>query len=189
MKVNARKPILSVICCLLTTWESMSMEDEQRVFQPTTDKSVVEEFYKDMAKWREVEIDIVKGKRFKPREFWDQDASVILEFLKPELQKCLIPEIIRVNQSYNRDFPIEVEYIFQSCVLNKINVFMKNKGLPPVDNREFFESLSLYDEKEPSEMVKALASKGIHYSEGFSDTPLFDYFAPYFKEPHDDWIE
>ncbi|MBR1479811.1 MAG: hypothetical protein IJ599_02845 [Alphaproteobacteria bacterium] len=160
-------------------------------YYENVDINKINERYKQAAAHYEMDVEIFKGKNFKPREFWEQPISVIFETLTPALNRCYIPYIIGRRygcfSSSDDEYPGCIETLFERMAVNLINEFMKNNGMKEIDYKEFHNSLHYYHDRELTEEEKLYEKMGLHTG-GIRSIPLFDFFEPYFIPNDDNWV-
>lgn len=180
----------------ITTTASFAMggnnfDEKCKIFYQNVNQEKLNKCYEILAKCRGIDVNAVKGMGFKPREFWDEKIETIFTTLSNTMYTCLVPAIICVHHGgfspSHGDYPYEIEDIFERLAFNDISAFMRKKGLSPISEAEFINSLRFCDyadiSKTDSKVVdfcnKFCQDKGVQpkYVRG---TPLFDFFEPYF---------
>ena len=110
------------------------------------DMEKVNEVYQRWAKYRDVDVEALRGDYFYPSAFWQRPIEDVLDDLRPELQKCVIPGMSEPRLNPFPCFPVcprdkllETEQLLEDAICNKIEVLMAKKLLD-FDRNEYLRS-------------------------------------------------
>ncbi len=130
-----------------SSFATMTMESEKY------DMVKVNEVYQCWAELRDVDVKALRGDYFYPSEFWKRPVESVLDYLRPELDNCLIPgmsgkRLMRFScfPVYPREELLKAELLLEEAVCNKIDVFMKGKSIS-FERDKYYECLKIGREK------------------------------------------
>ena len=162
---------LAVSCLMLSESSFAAMTVESKIY----DMEKVNNVYQQWAKYRDVDVKVLRGDYFYPSEFWKQPIEDVLQYLKLELSRCIIPGMSEPRLNPFPCFPVcprnellETELRLEVAICNTIGAFMTERSFE-FDRSKYYGSLTRGREK-----------GDLNYNgERQQATPLLTFFKPF----------
>ena len=132
--------VISMLC-----WQAADAEESlgfdhdyyRKIVNHEFNLESVNKFFESYAKKRQVELKAFRGDFFEPRCFWEQPINKILEYLRPELEKHEIFDLIAdttlgcFNYTADYQYPMDRELALENDVEKKLEKFAQENGIDP----------------------------------------------------------
>ena len=170
--------VISMFC-----WQAANAEENlgfdhdyyRKIVNHDFNLKIIDEFFEDESKSRSVDVKALRGDFFEPRCFWEQPINKILEYLRPELEKHEIFDLIAdttlgcFNYDPDYQYPMDIELALEDDVEKKLEKFAQENGIDP-KSYNFKKSLQIGRE---NGVRLPICEKFV------SATPLISFWEPY----------